>query len=500
MGAFSNPEVLRYARAQLRWDRMLSTAAICGILSLVVGYSIVHNAQDPQQSGLEFLSIVVRAQVFLLLVVGGLAALHAVQREKDLYTFDFQRVTRLTPLELTVGKLFGAPIFSYFIALCLLPAAVAGAVAGRAHPSYVLLSLAIVLLGAIGFHAFALLLSLLVDRATAIAGVVLLVLIITGIPSTVSQIFLNLGSLSPAYAAELITRDAWRGRPLLAPRWPLSQHPVDDVLFGLPVDHAFVLLALYATFTGWCLLALVRNIKRDPAVYEIFTPWQALGFAVYVNLIVVGFFRWSGFGPLDAQEVLLGVNAGVFLTLGVILLRNRDHVRRLREHHAEPPWVALSWPTPYLVPGALLIGLATVAIVEAVRGPDAAWDPWLAVVRVAVISAWILRDTLYLQWMNLRRGQRPLLVGLLYLAVFYTCAGIIFVSFRLFSTPAGTAYAGIFAPATVLALSHAFWVDARLVWIAGLGIQLLAAGGFVLLQRRVQSDLSAHAAVDARKA
>ena len=77
------------------------------------------------------------------------------------------------------------------------------------------------------------------------------------------------------------------------------------------------------------MLAVVRNIKRDPAVYEIFTPAQALGMGLWINLIVLAFFRWSSFAPLSAENVFLGLNAPLFFALGLGMLKNRDRTRRL---------------------------------------------------------------------------------------------------------------------------------------------------------------------------
>ena len=129
-----NPEFVRNVRAQLRPGKMLTAAIICGVLSLAAGAGLAFTgwmdaAANPW--GLTLLSVALGAQVYVLLLGGGIACLHAIQREKESNTFDFQRVTRLTPRELALGKLFGAPALSYFVALCLLPAAIVGAVTGE---------------------------------------------------------------------------------------------------------------------------------------------------------------------------------------------------------------------------------------------------------------------------------------------------------------------------------------------------------------------------------
>ena len=107
-----------------------------------------------------------------------------------------------------------------------------------------------------------------------------------------------------------------------------------------------------------------------------------------------------------------------------------------------------------------------------------------------MFSAWLLRDILYLQWMNLRRGGR-LRVGLLYLAVFYICAGIVFGTLHLFGTPSGQAFTAVLMPPAAFSLQPGAWASTWAVWLGALCAQILIAALFVSLQRRTLADLSA---------
>ena len=499
MALVTNPELIRNARAQLRGDRMLITATICAILSLAVGFAMA--GRGPGQGtgwGLEFLRLVAGAQVAVLLIIGGLASVHAIQREKDTNTFDFQRVTRLTPLELALGKLFGAPLLAYFIVLCLMPAALVGAAVGGADPSLVLAAYAIVILGAIGFHALALLVSLLVDREAAATVVLLLLLIFGGVPAQGGRVFLNLNPIGPSFATALLSHQTWTTP---SPQSPPGASPfltvtMTDLFLGWPVPHVVVLMILYATFTVWFVLAVARNIKRDPAMYEIYAPVQALGFALYLNLILVGFFRWSNFPPVGAQEAMLALNAGIFFALGLALLRNRDRVRRLGRPGADGAgWITATWPASYVTAGMLAVGLAVVAILLGIGPQNGEWDLGLAIFRVVFVAAWFARDVLYLQWMNLHRRRRPLLLGLLYLIVFYTCAGIILTTLGLIH--AHPALASILVPGVLFLSDTGSWADERLVWFASLLVYLTAGGVFTYLNHRQLIELSFPPGVDA---
>ncbi len=498
MALVTNPELIRNARAQLRADRMLITATICAVVSLAMGFAMAARGEAlDARWGLDFLRLVVGVQVAVLLVVGGLASVHAIQREKDTNTFDFQRVTRLTPLELALGKLFGAPLLAYFIVLCLMPAALVGAAVGGVHPSSVLAGYAIVILGAITFHALALLISLLVDRDAAATVVILLLLIFGGVPANGGRVFLNLGPLGPSFATTVLSQPTWT---TLTPQLPPGSSPVltammTDIFLGWPVHHVVVLIILYATFTIWFVLAVARNIKRDPAMYEIYTPTQALGFALYINLILVGFFRWRSFPPVEAQQTMLALNAGIFFTLGLALLRNRDRVRRLGRPDADGAgWVAATWPAPYVIAGMLAVGLAVVVILW-IGAQDGEWDLGLAIFRVVFVAAWFARDVLYLQWMTLHRRRRSLLLGLLYLIVFYACASIILTTVGLIQTHPGLA--SIFVPGVLFVLDARAWADERLVWFASLLVHLTAGGVFTYLIRRQLTELSLRPGVEA---
>ena len=178
MNVLDNPEIARNIRSQLRGDRMLAIAAVVAVLSVVVGSAMSHFGLTGGW-GLELLHAVLYTQTLVLLLAGGLSTAHAIQHERERNTFDFQRATLLTPLELTVGKLFGAPILAYYIALCLMPAAIVGAAVGGASAPFVVAAYLIVVLGTIAFHAAMLVVSLVVRRDVA-ATIAVLVIVFFG--------------------------------------------------------------------------------------------------------------------------------------------------------------------------------------------------------------------------------------------------------------------------------------------------------------------------------
>lgn len=160
---FSNPEFIRNARIQLRPGRMIAAAIICAVVSITIWASIVHTDVDFDVAGLHkagaVFAFILYAQVSILLIGGGIYCLQSVNREKDLHTFDYQRVTRLTSLELAVGKLFGAPIAAYFIVICPMRVALLGAAQGHVPATLVVGAYIILVMGSISYHSLALLVS-----------------------------------------------------------------------------------------------------------------------------------------------------------------------------------------------------------------------------------------------------------------------------------------------------------------------------------------------------
>ncbi|MGH9793293.1 MAG: hypothetical protein ACRD5G_00845, partial [Candidatus Acidiferrales bacterium] len=102
MFLFSNPELRRNFRASLRPGRMAAVAAIAAALSLSIGWALYESwdtGDPPGQWGAQLFEIAFWGQLLVLVVGGGFACLPAINREKEQNTFEFQRVTRLTPLD-----------------------------------------------------------------------------------------------------------------------------------------------------------------------------------------------------------------------------------------------------------------------------------------------------------------------------------------------------------------------------------------------------------------
>jgi hypothetical protein len=276
------------------------------------------------------------------------------------------------------------------------------------------------------------------------------------------------------------------------------------------ISHAAVLTVLYVTLAAWFLLALARNIKRDPSVYEIYRPVQAFALSLYLNFLALGFLRWvvvsftypgpdsNGIwqtrevGAGEAETTFLVFTLGIFALLGLTLLRSRERARRiLRElGGSSADWLAAVWPAPYLVAGAMLSGVAILFMIRTKAAPQLDWSFGLGAVQVGFAAAWLARDFIYLQWMNVRRTRRPLIAGVLFMIVFYACVGIVLSTLDLFDR-GSSSIAAIFIPSAVFGIDAAIWSAQQAQWLVALALLLAQAVGFAWLQRRELKHLAA---------
>jgi hypothetical protein len=496
MSLFSNPEFIRNVRGQLRVSKVVATVVICGAVSLVLGLSFwAQHATaplGPNNSWMILLKVTIFLQALVLSAGGGIACLNAIHKEKEQNTFDFQRVTRLTPLELTLGKLFGSPVLTYVVFVCFLPLALFAAKMGRAKLSFVVAAYAVLIAGALAFNALGLLISLVTVRGSHSAAILfLLVLLLVGASQGDGGIgMFRLGSVSPFFAA-VVVEDGWNVPHAVA----TDDHRVEvrDVFFGQSMSHLAVLLALDLVFVFWVLLAVVRNVKRDPNYYELYSPFQAVALAVFINFLLVGFFNWRTATPIDDEALLLTLNMIVFFGLGLALLRNRERMRRfLRSREVfQDRWIEFAWPAPLLIAGALITAGMIVAGTAKERDAQVYWSAGFAVVRALFFVIWIVRDVQYLQWMSLRRGKHPLVMGVLYQLIFYACVAALLGAAGVLREPERAPFAAFFLPTPIYVLDHSAWTMRPALWVAAFVLQCAFVGVFVFLQRQIINELDA---------
>jgi hypothetical protein len=464
-----NPELRRNLRIELSSKRVLTAGIITAVFALIVLPSLLPG-NKPIATGTSlgfmtpYLLVVLWSQKITLMLGGGISCWRAVRRERELNTYDFQRITRLSPLELAVGKLFGAPALADFVTLCLVPPAVfSAATIGGLALTQLLQSYVVLFTGSLAIHAFALMISTISDKGGAVSGVVLLLLL---------QVFPVIGWLIMA-AAMVSVRNA---REASAFRF-----------YGIEFPPTLLWACLELGFAAWLLVAIVRNIKIDLETMQLFTVRQAVGFAFYCNFVWVGFYPWRAGSGGPAGDPLIFFGVAFFYMVGIGVLQSRELVRRgLREARAALPQSGmLLGPIGSLVAGAVLMEIVIVFLAEQNRAQNTGTLPTHDLFLVLYFAAWMARDLFYLQWMKVRPVRSPLRKAFLYLGVFYISTAIVFRT-ALTSAMADTAaFAAWLGPFPLLRTwTEAQWETASGMWFLALVAQLSAAAVFAYLYRQ----------------
>ena len=494
---WNNPEFIRNVRAQLRPGKVLATACITAAISIALGFAFSHQGEQPMGSngwGRQLLLVAFVLQAIMLAAGGGIACVNSIFREKEQNTFDFQRITQLTPLELTVGKLFGAPVFTYFVFVCLMPLAIFGAVMSKQKASIFLAMYAVLLVGSLMMHLLALLISLLAVRGAHTGAILLFLVLLWGTSTQIAPLlYFQIGPVGPFFAAQMTDWETWEHKSVTLRDGTTYDAPgFYDVFFGKKVQHVPVLIAIDLIFAGWFLLALVRNIKRDPNYYEIYSPLQLLGFAMFLNLLFVAFFRWRAANPLDGQAFLLTLNMGVFFCFGLVAMRNRERVRRILRTKlgAASSVLDITWPAPLLILGTVAAGVIVILGVGEGRDPQVEWNGSFALFRALFFAGWIARDVQFLQWMSLRRGKHTLVMGILFLIIFYVCVTILLSAFGFYTAAERVPFTAFFLPSAVYLLDHSAWVLRPAIWTAAFVAQWFLVAVFIRLQKQIMDDLN----------
>jgi hypothetical protein len=483
----SNPEFLRYVRSQLRPTKLLAVTIICLVISVTTVFSLFyspsHFHQNTIELGTHLLATAFYVQGLILAIGGGLACLLAISSEKDQNTFDFQRMTALTPLELTLGKLFGAPILMYYVCLCFAPFTILVAFIAHANPVRIVAAYVALFVASLAFHALNLLLSLLAVKGTTLSGLLLslVVLLFASINSSTGSF--RLYPLGPFESADLAIDHGW----------PVFYPPI-DLFFGRSIHHFPVLVIVDLAFTSFFLLAVVRNIKKDPEFYEVYSPLQSLSFLLFLNVIFAGFYAlpdWPDRSTVDDDlSMFLFFNMILFVLLGLALVRSRSRMRNLLRSSSSA-WKSFLWPAPVLIVGAVLVsGLLLVDLNFAYRTPSD-WHLPSAAVRCLIFTFWIIGTAQFLQFMNLGRGKHPVLMAILYLIIYYICATFILIALGGNFGPNGKfPITALFVPVGIFAFSQRTWHTAPTIWVSAIALQIAFIALLFVLQSRLLRRLS----------
>src|SRR5260370_35699313 len=92
--------------------------------------------------------------------------------------------------------------------------------------------------------------------------------------------------------------------------------------------------------------------------------------------------------------------------------------------------------------------------------------------------------------MGLRRGKHSLVMGVLFLGIFYVCVMILMAPLKIFTIPERTAFSAFFIPSPVFLLDHSAWVLRPAIWTAAFVVQWLLVALYIGLQKQTIAELN----------
>lgn len=421
------PDIVRYARSELKAAKLMFGAVIC----LVVGICLLATVWTAGRPALTFFQYILGLQAIILLGYGTARTAGSVIAERQEGTWDLQRLTPLTPMQLAAGKLLGAPVFAAYLAAALLPFALACFLFPTPlEPAVFLRGYAALAAGT--FMALSIGLVISAYSAEAVGGAY----------SSAT------GSLAGIFAVQAFL-------PVLAMSGEAMRSTIP--FYGLALPPSFM-WALSACALGlWAFLSAKWRIGTD--LLEGPRWWRLPAFLAFVVFYEFGLVMHQPHFPLP----LILLPPALFVYLAAVLnAEDSDHWKRWLgasepqgRWHRVPVW--LNGCESYLV-------LALAFFLISPGRLDREWTLY-----PLLQSAFMARDLMFLQWCRLKGYKRPEYVALVCLAFAYALPAVVIGSLQV--------WAGLFIYVPV--------PNAEYGAVANLGPALVQAGlmGWVLARR-----------------
>ncbi len=403
-----NPEIQRYLWQDFSLHRTIAMPSV--LLAVVLLASLIHGATVA----------IVGATGFYVLVFfwGGSQAANAVIEEINTSTWDNYRLSPVSPWALCFGKLFGAPLFSWYGGLMALGIYVIASLMYRPDllpgipvpPVEIFYNVLLMVASALLCHAVAMLTSMqtlqLRTRSSRFNSVAYL---ICGLVA--SHIFFSLRQ-----ATMLLEIGKINKIPNMSLNW-----------FGMTIGLDNFMLCSLLLFLGWTLIGLVRTMREELKIRNV--PWVWALFLLFLMVYCSGFAYGDPALWKDTRNfakilhLLAPRNFGIafFIALGAtyaVIFTDVLSVTRYRMlcyYAGKKNWLKTGQLTPRWVVSlalALLAGLAMIAT----NGEDAGRTALM----VIGLLLFLLRDMCILHFFlfapNTRRAH---MATMFYLAVLY---------------------------------------------------------------------------------
>jgi hypothetical protein len=330
---------------------------------------------------------------------GARVASESVVSEVQDGTWDQQRLTSIEPWAMTWGKLFGAPVFTWYLCAPCLAVMVVSA-STRMSVADALIHVALLVMLLVFAQAVGLLASLhLSRRATRLGRHVTMGLHFVGLLAALPLLFTTM----PAFIEE------WRGTA----HWFGRAYAVRD----------FVLLS-EACFTAWAVAGCYRLMRAELQMRN--APWVWLGFVVFCMVYGAGLSYGEGGEPwslvtvngmhVTGAALVTAHLAALALAYGALFMEPKDPValRRLLDGLRLRDWSTVAEVVPRWL---CVVPLAVTTLLAVVLSNS------ITMVVCASSLAFFARDAGLVMFLNLgQRRERADTAALFYLMVLYALA------------------------------------------------------------------------------
>lgn len=381
-----NPEFQRNLWLELTPYRLIGMPAVLGAVFFLAYVSSDYRMGE----GVGTTSVTL--YILISMIWGTKLASEAIMNEIRDHTWDGQRMSAITPWQLTWGKLFGSTIFSWYGALICV-GFYAASVTGK-EPVFILKTCLALLLSAVLAHAVSLLASLTAIRKerkfnkSQTAAMLVLGIIVAG-P------FMNMALIKG-------TAVPW---------------------FGVKFPEMDFLLMSALAFASWAVIGVYQMMRLELQMKN--GPWVWFGFTLFLMLYGAGLFYGSPqvgersmavASPSFLAAYCIAVGAVYFMAFAerkdFLTMRQVAHLassgnwRRFLER--APRWL-LTLPLAFAAAGGFLISAG-------VNGKEAGQ----AVAFMVASMFFVLRDLGIMLFCNLaRRPRRADMLFVLYLTMLY---------------------------------------------------------------------------------
>jgi len=385
-----NPELLRYSWLEFSTHRLIAMPVVIGMILYLCSQST-----PPEEI------IASAAQSIFVLLIGlwgGHKAAEAVIDEVNESTWDFQRLSSLSPASLTIGKLLGSPSYCWYGG-CMALIAYIWVIFQSVSAYYLLCNVLLLVVSGLICHASALLSSLQAVQVRTQAR---------GKMRVVGHQILGILVGSSFLMGLIPQREVWRIMASNNTVYPQVQW------YGATYELTGFIACLAVIVLFWLLAGVYWQMRAQLKMRT--GPWLWAAFVLFVMAYMAGFSNFDEFAPnMPATMPLIGFSVAMVSLYLMVFLEPWSGVyyRKLLDSWKNRNKAALMNLFPRWVVSLLFAVIAAILVVVMADKP---------VISMAVLAclAFAVRDIALLHYFTLQPGtRRATAAALFYLAVLY---------------------------------------------------------------------------------